>query len=76
MDQQHDTYIKELVERYMNNTCSRAEMDEVLVLADKDPLQLYNALKEHWLKLEPLSGESRLSADTVIEQAGQMESFL
>lgn len=75
MDQQHDIYIKELVERYMNNTCSRAEMDEVLVLADKDPLQLYNALKEHWLKLEPLSGESRLSADTVIEQAGQMESF-
>ncbi|WP_162817979.1 DUF4974 domain-containing protein [Niabella yanshanensis] len=57
----------------MNNTCSREEMDEVLMLAEKDPQKLYGALKEHWQGLQPAKNGEILSVAPVFDQAASIE---
>lgn len=74
MEHHKDTYFIELVERYMSNTCSREEMDEVLALAEKNPEQLYHALKAHWQGLQPAGDNGQLSAAAVFERARHIEA--
>lgn len=76
MEHNKDTYFIGLVKRYMNNTCSREEMDELLMIAEKDPQQLYHALKEHWLGLQSVDNDSTLSAAPVFDQARSIEEAL
>ena len=76
MEHNKDTYFTGLVERYMNNTCSREEMDEVLMLAEKDPQKLYHALKEHWQDQQLVENSSTLSVAPVFEQATRIEERL
>ncbi len=73
MEHNKDTYFTVLIDRYMNNTCSREEMDEVLMLAEKDPQKLYGALKEHWQGLQPAKNGEILSVAPVFDQAASIE---
>ncbi len=76
MEHNKSTYFIGLVERYMNNTCTREEMDELLIIAEKDPQQLYHALKEHWLGLQSVDNDSTLSVAPVFDQARSIEEAL
>jgi len=73
MEHNKDTYFIGLIERYMNNTCSRDEMDEVLMLAEKEPQKLYHALKEHWRGLQLMENDDSLSIAPVFDQATEIE---
>ncbi|MGE9313452.1 FecR family protein [Niabella sp. CJ426] len=73
MEHNKDTYFIGLIERYMNNACSRDEMDEVLMLAEKDPQKLYHALKEHWRGLQLVENDNTLSIAPVFDQATEIE---
>jgi transmembrane sensor len=42
----HDLHL--LLEKYINNTCSKEELEQVLKLAEEKPAELYPALEKQW----------------------------
>ncbi|MCH5720114.1 FecR family protein [Niabella hibiscisoli] len=57
----------------MNNTCSREDLDKILMLAEQEPEKLYHAFKEYWHTQQLPENSSSLSAAAVFEQATHIE---